>query len=844
MKFTLSWLKTHLETDAPLDHITDTLTRIGLELEGVEDRGAALASFRIAHVIEAAPHPNADRLRACKVDIGDGIVSVVCGAPNARTGMKAVFAAPGSVIPGTGITLKVGEIRGVQSAGMLLSAREMGLGDDHSEIVDLPADAPVGMSYAAWAGLDDPLIEVSVTPNRGDCFSVRGIARDLAAAGIGTLKPWQPAPVAAVFGPGTNTLSDWDDGPRWQIDWPEASPWVLGRTVRNLKNGPSPQWLQERLISVGLRPINALVDVTNFFTVDLGRPLHVFDVAKLSGDVLTLRRGAGETFRALNGKDYTLDPEDCAIADAAGVRSMGGVMGGEATGCDETTTAVFVECAVFDPVRVALTGRRHQIVSDARQRFERGIDVALMPDAIEAATAMILDLCGGEPGPVVEAGAMPDWRRDATMRFARIAELGGSAIPAEEAVTSLQRLGFAVRRRDDAAVTVAVPSWRNDVAAPVVLDLAPDVDPAVAAKVAEGCAIIEPECDLIEEVLRLRGLDAVPPVSLPRTAPVPPATLTSRQVRAAVAQRTLAGAGLAECVTFSFMATQQALLFGDAPEALRLTNPIAADLDQLRPTPVSTLALAAKRNAARGYPDVALFEVGPAFAEAFPNGQRLVAAGVRAGATPRNWLGAARPVDAKGDWSLAPSRPMDAMDAKGDLWAALAAIGVPMEALTITPDAPGFYHPGRSGTVRQGPKTVLGTFGELHPRVLAALDLPGPVVAFELDLDAIGDPKRRRRAAPDLPAFQPVRRDFAFLADVTAAADAVVRAARGADRALIAGVVLFDRYQGAHVPAGKTSLAIEVTFQPREHTLTDAEIETACQKVVAAVMKATGAVLR
>jgi phenylalanyl-tRNA synthetase beta chain len=325
---------------------------------------------------------------------------------------------------------------------------------------------------------------------------------------------------------------------------------------------------------------------------------------------------------------------------------------------------------------------------------------------------------------------------------------------------------------------------------------------------------------------------------------VPPATLTSRQVRAAVAQRTLAGAGLAECVTFSFMATQQALLFCDAPVALRLTNPIAADLDQLRPTPVSTLALAAKRNAARGYPDVALFEVGPAFAEAFPNGQRLVAAGVRAGATPRNWLGAARPVDAKGDWSLAPSRPMDAMDAKGDLWAALAAIGVPMEALTITPDAPGFYHPGRSGTVRQGPKTVLGTFGELHPRVLAALDLPGPVVAFELDLDAIGDPKRRRRAAPDLPAFQPVRRDFAFLADVTAAADAVVRAARGADRALIAGVVLFDRYQGAHVPAGKTSLAIEVTFQPREHTLTDAEIETACQKVVAAVMKATGAVLR
>jgi phenylalanyl-tRNA synthetase beta chain len=857
MKFTLSWLKTHLDTDATLEQITDTLTRIGLELEGVEDRGASLASFRIAQVIEAVPHPNADRLRACKVDTGHGIVSVVCGAPNARTGMKSVFAAPGSFIPGTGITLKVGEIRGVRSAGMLLSVREMGLGEDHAGIIDLPEDAPVGMPYVAWAGLDDPLIEVCVTPNRGDCFSVRGIARDLAAAGIGTLKPWQPVKVPAAWSadsiaaPKTSAASELGDmrdagvhGPRWQIDWPAACPWVLGRTVRNLKNGPSPQWLQDRLASVGLRPINALVDVTNFFTLDLGRPLHVFDVGKLTGDVLALRRGAGETFHALNGKDYTLDPEDCAIADAAGVQSMGGVMGGAATGCDEATTAVFVECALFDPVRVAQTGRRHQIISDARQRFERGIDVALMPDAVEAATAMILELCGGEPGPVVEAGAMPAWQRDATLRFARIAALGGSDIPSDEAVVSLQRLGFTLRSRDAETMTVAVPSWRNDVAATVVLDLAPDLDPEVAAKVAEGCAIIEPECDLIEEVLRLRGLDAVPPVSLPRTAPVPPATLTARQVRAAVAQRTLAAAGLAECVTFSFMATQDARLFGEAPDSLRLTNPIAADLDQLRPTPVATLVLAAKRNAARGYPDVALFEVGPAFAEAAPKGQRLLAAGVRAGATPRNWLGSSRPVDAPADWWLAPSRPVDAMDAKGDLWAALAAIGVPMDALMLAPDAPDFYHPGRSATVRQGPKTVLGSFGELHPRVLAALDLQGPVVAFELDLDAVGDPKRRRKTPPDLPSFQPVRRDFAFLVDATVTADALIRAARGADRALIAGVVLFDRYQGEHLPQGKVSLAIEVTFQPRERTLTDAEIEAACQKVVTAVAKTTGAVLR
>ena len=820
MKFTLSWLKTHLQTDAPLDQITDTLTRIGLELESVEDRGAALASFRIAHVIEAVQHPNADRLRACKVDTGAGVVSVVCGAPNARTGMKAVFAAPGSFIPGTGITLKVGEIRGVQSAGMLLSAREMGLGDDHSGIIDLPADAPVGVAYASWAGLDDPLIDISVTPNRGDCFSVRGVARDLAAAGIGTLKPWAPAKIAPAF----------DGWPRWKVEWPEACPWVLGRTVRGLKNGPSPQWLQDQLISVGLRPINALVDVTNFFTIDLGRPLHVFDVGKLRGDLLTLRRGAGETLLALNGKEYVLDAEDCAIADAAGVVSMAGVMGGETTGCDETTTAVFVECALFDPVRVAQTGRRHQIVSDARQRFERGIDVALMPDAVEAATAMIIALCGGEPGPVVEAGAMPAWQRDATMRFGRVAELGGSSIGADEAVELLQRLGFGLRARDAESVTVSVPSWRNDVAAPVVLDLAPDLSAEVVAKVTEGCAVIEPECDLIEEVLRLRGLDVVPPVSLPRVAPVPRATLTAKQVRTERARRTLAAAGLAECVTFSFMATSEAALFGATPETLRLTNPIAADLDQLRPTSVASLALAAKRNAARGFADVGLFEIGPAFAEDAPHGQRWVAAGLRAGSTPRSWV--------------APARPVDVMDAKGDLWAALAAVGAPLEGVMITADAPRFYHPGRSACVRQGPKTVLGTFGELHPRVLAALDLVGPVVAFELDLDAVAEPKRRKKGAPDLPSFQPVRRDFAFLADAGVTADAVLRAARGADRALIAGVVLFDRYQGERVADGKVSLGIEVTFQPRERTLTDAEIEAVSEKLVAAVAKATGATLR
>ncbi|MGP0003143.1 MAG: phenylalanine--tRNA ligase subunit beta [Acetobacteraceae bacterium] len=820
MKFTLSWLKAHLDTDATLDQITGTLTRIGLELEDVEDRGAALAPFRIARVIEAVQHPNADRLRVCTIDTGSDTVRVVCGAPNARTGMKGVFAPPDTFIPGTGITLKVGEIRGVRSAGMLVSERELGLGEDHAGILDLPDDAPVGVPYAQWAGLDDPLIDVSVTPNRGDCFAVRGIARDLAAAGVATLKPWQPAKVAPVF----------RGGPRWQIDWPAACPWILGRTIRNLRNGPSPPWLQKRLTSVGLRPINTLVDITNLFTIDLGRPLHVFDVAKLTGDVLTLRPGRGETFRALNGRDYTVAAEDCAIADAAGVQSMAGVIGGEATGCDATTTSVFIECAVFDPIRVALTGRRHDIVSDARQRFERGIDPALMPDAVEAATAMVLELCGGEPGEVTEAGTPPVWQRTATLRFERIAGLGGSDIPPDEAVAALERLGFAVQSRDAQRVTVAVPSWRNDVAAPIVLDQAETLDPAIAAKAADGCAEIEPECDLVEEVLRLRGLDAVPPVSLPRVSPVPLATLTPKQVRSELVRRTLAAEGLTECVTFSFMAQAEAALFGDTPEALRLTNPIAADLDQLRPSPIATLALAAKRNAARGYLDLALFEIGPEFAVGANENQRWIAAGLRAGATARNWL--------------APSRAMDAMDAKADMWVAMAAIGVPLDALVLTQDASGAYHPGRSATVRQGPRTVLGSFGELHPRVLAALDIVGPVVVFELDLDAVGEPKRRRKAAPDLSPFQPIRRDFAFLVDTTVTADGVLRAARGADRALISGVSLFDVYQGDRLPSGKKSLAIEVVFQPRERTLNDAEIEAVSEKVVAAVAKATGATLR
>ena len=815
MKFTLSWLKTHLETDAPLDVITDTLTRIGLELEGVEDTGAALAPFRVAHVTSAVQHPNADRLRVCTVDAGGEPVTVVCGAPNARAGMKTVFAAPGSHIPGLNTMLKVGEIRGVQSAGMLLSFREMGLGEEHDGIADLPEDAPVGMSYPAYAGLDDPVIDISITPNRGDALAVRGVARDLAAAGVGTLKPWAAPKIAGRF---ASAL-------QWRIETP-ACRWVLGRTVRGVRNGPSPEWLQRRLRSIGLRPISALVDITNFFTVDLGRPLHVFDADRVQGGSLVFRPGAGETFRALNGRDYTVTPEDCVIADSAGVQSLAGVIGGEATGSQDDTASVFIECALFDPVAVALSGRRHDIISDARSRFERGIDPFLLPAALDAATAMVIELCGGEASEVAEAGHEPDWQRDATLRFARLETLGGLAVPPDEAVASLQGLGFGVRSRSETSVTVAVPPWRNDISGAGGLDQAPALLPERASAASSGRQDAEPEADLVEEVLRLRGLDAVPPVSMPPLAPVPLATYTPRQVRAATARRVLASRGLLECVTFSFVAHGQAALFGDAPAAMRLVNPIAADLDQMRPTPLATLAPAAARNVARGMASGALFEIGPAFAE---SSQEVLAAGLRHGPAPRTWTA---------------TQPPGALTAKADALSLLAALGVPMESLSITMDAPAHYHPGRSGVLRQGPKLVLAHFGELHPSVLAALDLPGPAVGFEVRLDAIAEPKRRRKAAPDLPAFQPLRRDFAFVVDAATTAETLLRAVRGAERTLIAAVSLFDVYEGEHIPLGKKSLAVEVVLQPRETTLTDAEIEAVSAKIIAAAAKATGAVLR
>lgn len=814
MKFSLSWLKTWLETDAPLDAIVETLSAIGLEVESVENRAAALAPFVIAEVIEALPHPNADRLRACRVNAGGAEMSVVCGAPNARTGMKAVFAPPGAYIPGSGTTLKVGEIRGVKSEGMLVSFRELSLGEDHEGIIELPADAPVGTPYAVWAGMDDPVIDISVTPNRGDALAVRGVARDLAAAGLGSLKPLVAPSIAAT---GASAII-------WKNEFIEACPYILGRTVRGVKNGESPDWLKARLTSIGLRPINALVDITNFFTIDLGRPLHVFDADKVAGGALTLRRGHGETFNGLHGKPVTVASEDCVIADTHGVQSLAGIVGGEATGCDENTRNVFIECAWFDRVQIAQSGQRHAIFSDARQRFERGIDTMLLPAALDAATAMVMDICGGSPSEVSAAGRPPDWNRKASLRFARLKDFGGADVKPDEAVASLEQLGFTIYRRDAVHVELDVPSWRNDIASPPALD---QHDTPQATKAAAGAAEIEPEHDLIEEVLRLRGLDAIAPVSLPVQAGVPAPMLTAKQARTALARRVLAARGLMECVTFSFLDHNIAALFGHATD-LRLANPIAADLDEMRPTPLATLTLATARNVARGFSDLSLFEVGPAYINAAT--QLLVAGGIRTGETPLS--------------ALQPSRKFDAMDAKSDALAVLTALGVPVDAITATPDAPGFYHPGQSGVLRQGPKIVLGQFGTLHPSLCNKLDLPLGSVAFEVFLDAIAEPKRRKKAAPVLPAFQPIRRDFAFLVTANTPADALLRAAKGAERNLISSVALFDRYEGKNLPEGQVSLAIAVTIQPMEKTLTEVELDAVSAKIIAAVGKATGGVLR
>jgi len=800
MKFTLSWLKEHLETDAPLERIVETLTMLGLEVEGVSDRAKGLEPLVVGHVLKAERHPNADKLQVCLVDVGGGDpITVVCGAPNARTGLKSAYAPSGTYIPAKNLTLEKREVRGVVSDGMLCSAWELGLSEDHEGIVELPEDAPVGTRFVDLMGLADPVIDVSLTPDRADCAGVRGIARDLAAAGLGTLKPLAKAePVPGRF---PNPV-------RVHIDLPaeaaNACPLFLGRLIRGVRNGPSPRWLQDKLTAIGLRPISALVDITNFLTMDVARPLHVFDADKLNGHLTVRLARDGETLAALNGKTYTLDPSVTVIADEGGVESLGGIVGGEATGCTEATTSVYIEAALFDPLRTAQTGRRLGIESDARYRFERGLDPAFVATGMEYATRLILELCGGEASEVFVAGQAPEWRRTYTLRHDRVATLGGMDVPLAEQVRILRDLGCEVTEGDP--LRVVPPSWRAD---------------------------IHGEADLVEEVMRVAGFDHLPAVPLPRTAAVTKPALNATQRRAAAVRRALADRGLHEAVTWSFMSSDLAARFAQVDPGLKLLNPIASDLDVMRPSILPNLIQAAGRNADRGYADATLFELGPQYDSPEPDGQKQVAAGVRAGmAQPRHWAGGARPVDA--------------YDAKADALAALEAAGAPVQNLQVTTDAPDWYHPGRSGTLRLGP-TVLAWFGETHPEVLDRLGAKGPVVQFEVFLDRVPAPKKKAGTAKPLlrlSPFQPVERDFAFLVDAGVEADRLVKAVRGADKTLIRDVSVFDVYQGPGIEPGKKSVALAVTLQPVEKTLTDAEIEAVGQKVVAAVVKATGGSLR
>jgi phenylalanyl-tRNA synthetase beta chain len=804
MKFTLAWLKEHLDTDATLGSIVDRLTMIGLEVERVADRGQALAPFTIARVISAEQHPNADRLRVCLVDTGAGDpVQVVCGAPNARAGMKGVFVPPGAFIPGKNMTLGVGTIRGVESRGMLVSEFELQISDDHEGIIDLPKDAPVGANYAAWAGLDDPVIEINLTPNRADCTSVHGIARDLAAADVGELKNTTVAPVEGRFPCPVKVTLDFGATP-------SLCPAFGLRLVRGVRNGPSPEWLQRQLTAIGLRPINALVDITNFITYDRGRPLHVFDAAKVHGNLTVRRARDGESLVALDGRRYALDPTICVIADEKGVESLAGIMGGEATGCSETTTDVLIESALWDATNIAHTGRKLGINSDARYRFERGVDPAFMVPGLEFATRTVLDLCGGEPSAITVAGKPDAPERIIDFPLAEVPRLAGLDVGLPEVKRVLGRLGFSVAG-DGKRVKVTVPSWRADV---------------------------EGKADIVEEVVRILGVDRIPSTLFDRgDAPRRP-VLTPIQVRTRKARRALAARGMMEAVAWSFIAKPQAELFGGGQPELALANPIASDLSDMRPSLVPGLVAAAQKNADRGVADAALFEVGQIFRGDRLEDQLIAAAGVRRALAKATGSGR--------HWS-APAADVDAFDAKADALAVLAAAGAPAQALQVVPRAPPWFHPGRSGTIQIGPQNVLGHFGELHPRTLEALGAEGPLVAFEVILEKIPEPKARAtRAKPvlELSPFQPVERDFAFVVDRTVKAADIVRATQSVDRKLITNVAVFDVYEGRGIEPGKKSIAIAVTLQPRDKTMTDEEIEAVAAKIVAEVGKRTGGVLR
>jgi phenylalanyl-tRNA synthetase beta chain len=788
MKFTLSWLKEHLATDASVDQVVDAMTMAGLEVEDVENPAAKLAAFSVAKVVEAHQHPNADRLRVCQVDTVDGRKEIVCGAPNARAGLTTIYAPLGAYVPGSGITLEARPVRGVVSNGMLCSAKELEIAEESDGILELSDELAVGTSAAAAFGLE-AVIDFEVTPNRADWLGVAGIARDLAAAGLGKLKDLSVKPVAGKF---AEPIEIKVDG--------QACPAFAGRLIRGVRNGPSPEWLQQRLTSVGLRPINALVDVTNYLTHDRARPLHVYDAGKLTGGFIEARLGReGESVEALDGKTYPAGPEVCVIADGSGAIGLGGVMGGESTKVTEATTDVFIECALFDPITTAQTGRTLGLVSDAQYRFARGVDPGFVLPGLELATQLILEMCGGEASEIRLAGEIPAPPKPIEFDRTYVKKLAGLDLDRARIDGVLTTLGFELKGE-----AVQPPSWRRDV---------------------------EGKADLVEEVARIAGYDRLPAAPLPELEPPPGGVLTVRQGRMRTARRLMAARGYDEALTWSFMRRAWAELFGGGAPELVLTNPIASDLDCMRPTALGNLIEAAARNARRGFDDVALFEVGPIYRGDGPGDQLTVVAGLVAPHPPKSWIKA---------------RPDPLFALKADLLALLEELGAPALQIVQGQASP-WWHPGRSARLQLGPKNVIAEFGELHPRILKGLDAEGPMLGFELVLEAVPEPKKKTvktKAALQLSQLMPLSRDFAFVVDEQTPAGELVRPILGVDKQLITEARVFDVYQGQGVPEGKKSIAVEVTLQPREKTLTDAEIEALSGKIVAAAEKAVGAKLR
>ncbi|WP_170385581.1 phenylalanine--tRNA ligase subunit beta [Ruegeria atlantica] len=797
MKFTLSWLKDHLDTDASVDEIAEALTDLGLEVEEIVNPADRLKDFTLGYVKHAEKHPDADKLRVCKVDTNEGELQIICGAPNAREGITVVVCKPGMYIPGLDLTISVGKIRGVESFGMMASERELELSDEHDGIIELPS-GEVGDRFIDWLAENepskiDPMIEIAITPNRPDALGVEGIARDLAARGVGTLKERDYAPVPGDFeSPIKVTIDE---------DTLDGAPHFTGRLIRGVKNGPSPQWLQDQLKAIGLRPISALVDITNYMTFDHNRPLHVFDADKVQGNLRVHRAKGGEKLVALDEKEYTLQPGMMVISDDKGPESIAGIMGGEETGCTEETVNVFLESAFWDHVQIALTGRALKINSDARYRFERGVDPKYTLEGLEQATQMILDICGGEVSKVVEAGKAPDHSRAYKLDAARVQSLVGMDIPESEQRQTLTRLGFRLEGE-----MAHVPSWRPDIMG---------------------------EADLVEEVARIASLTKLQGKPLPRiTDGIPKPVMTPTQRRQSMARRTCAALGYNECVSYTFIDQASAALFGGGDEATQLENPISSEMSHMRPDLLPGLLQAAARNQARGYADVALFEVGPVFHDGEPGDQKTQITGLLVGRDgPKDVHGA--------------SRPVDVFDVKADAEAVLAAIGAPAK-VQILRDGDAWWHPGRHGKICLGPKKVLGVFGELHPRVLQSMDIKGPAMAFTIWPDEVPLPRKSgaTRAALELRDLQAVERDFAFVVDEGVEALTLVNAAAGADKALIEDVRVFDEFIGGSLGEGKKSLAITVRLQPTDKTLKEKDIEAVAEKIIAKVTKATGGVLR